>query len=114
VSDTSFGTNGRFGETAPGDFSAVGVLDNGSIVAAGATKVGGGLADSWLVARFTPAGKVDATFGAEGEVVFNVDVAQLNGGAKALVTTSEGYVIAGRAFRTGSSTITFGLARVSP
>ncbi len=116
VLDSTFGTDGRAeGRSKVGNnlFYGVSVLADGKIVAAGAyqEKV---VLDSWQVARFTPAGVLDSTFGSAGTSVFDVGVAATNGGATTLVTTPSGYVIAGRAYPTASGPAVFGLARLKP
>ena len=114
--DAPFGANGEAeAPTGGGDgaFSAVTVLANAKIVAAGFFKVSSLPSEAWQVARFSPSGELDATFAQAGSTVFNTGVAYSPGGAEALVVTAAGYVVAGRGFSTNDPA-SFLLARVLP
>jgi uncharacterized delta-60 repeat protein len=101
--DTTFGTRGAVVTNFPGEgFSAVAALavqSNGDIVAAGVTEAknpafGGGPSD-FALARYTPNGLLDTTFGKNGRVTTAFGT---NGGnlaaVSALAIQSDGKIVA--------------------
>ncbi|MBS1153383.1 MAG: uncharacterized protein H6Q89_5081 [Myxococcaceae bacterium] len=114
--DETFGARGK-AEPYPGVgasiFSAVAVLGEGKVLAAGSYQ-GADLQDAWQLARFTAFGELDPTFGHAGATVFAVRIPWSPGGAKALAVTPEGYVIAGMAYPVTPGPSVFGLARIVP
>jgi uncharacterized delta-60 repeat protein len=93
--DTTFGTNGIVVTDLTGNyqtFSSVAVQKDGNIVASGFTLPGTGTS-AMVLARYTPAGALDQTFGAGGLITSNPSL----GTASALVIQPDGkLVVAGR------------------
>jgi uncharacterized delta-60 repeat protein len=98
ILDPSFGSGGKAeaptggGETK---FNALAVLSNGDLVAAGSYRQTPQFSESWLVARFTPSGDLDPTFGGSGFTLFDLGIPYSPGGAQGLAITPAGYVVAG-------------------
>lgn len=116
VLDTTFGTNGRAtgGATIGNNrFYAVSLVADGKLLAVGNRETDS-LADAWQAERFTSDGKPDTAFADKGTLVFPMTTASISGGAMSVVDTAEGYVLAGRAFRSSGGKTVFGIARVLP
>jgi uncharacterized delta-60 repeat protein len=97
--DISFGTRGAAVTTFPGNgFSAIAALavqSNGDIVAAGVTEVKnpvfGSEPSDFALARYTPTGQLDTTFGNNGRVTTAFGTNGANAGAaSALAVQSDG------------------------
>jgi uncharacterized delta-60 repeat protein len=101
--DISFGTRGAAVTTFPGNgFSAIAALavqSNGDIVAAGVTEaknpVFGSEPSDFTLARYTPTGQLDTSFGNNGRVTTAFGTNGANAGAaSALAIQSDGKIVA--------------------
>lgn len=99
--DPTFGVGGvvttNFAEQSYDIANAVVLQSNGRILVGGVSNSGGGPgvlygADQWALARYTPGGLLDPTFGERGRSV--VDLGTLDEEIRALALTSDGRIIA--------------------
>lgn len=99
--DSTFGANGRTTTTMPGQVYAwaMAVQSDGSIVLGGDYDYQNGTPSDLMVARFTPSGTVDSTFGNGGIVLFNAGGAEY--GRSVAVQPGDGKIVL--AGHTGSS-----------
>jgi uncharacterized delta-60 repeat protein len=115
--DTTFGSGGKvvtsfneFRESA----NAVAIQPDGKIVAAGFTFDGGTF--PFALARYTPTGTLDTTFGSGGKVTTSFgSTLEADDEAEALAIQSDGKIVAvGSSFQNGSSENDFAVARYTP
>ena len=94
VLDTNFGTGGMtqidFGNCCQGATKVL-LQSNGKIITVGGSN-GESSEDDFLLARLTPTGSLDPTFGAGGKV--RTSFGDLNGGANGAVFQPDGKIVA--------------------